>query len=245
MGEANLFTGIAAAQVGPDIAAIPGLILTTDLQSALAAIDTIIVQGEGSSSRSDDSHFARFLQIRDEYQSCLERFHDFAPARAAARNPVMRRPQDPSGRVFIDAHPAAEVLDLANALYNHMLRLLSQAYARANATVASKKALISGAIDCMHVLGAVCEHLTTLPATAAHDGVMAGMSFAMLRATEPLVENASEWRLIGERFGELAAGARKWCGDANDLSSAIETLEKQARLFAAIEPNAARTVISR
>jgi hypothetical protein len=61
---------------------------------------------------------------------------------------------------------------------------------------------------------------------------MAGMSFAMFRATEPLVENGAEWRVIGERFGELAAGARKWCSDAKDLSPAIETLEKQARLFA-------------
>jgi len=55
---------------------------------------------------------------------------------------------------------------------------------------------------------------------------------AMLRATEPLLENESEWLLIQERFGELAEGMNAVCGHIEHLQSGITRLRRQARAFA-------------
>ena len=53
----------------------------------------------------------------------------FAPAFPAATNPVLRRPPRPEGRVWIENAEAVATVDLANACYGLMLRLLGYAYA--------------------------------------------------------------------------------------------------------------------
>ena len=50
-----------------------------------------------------------------------------------------------------------------------------------------KGELIGAAIELMHVFGAVSEYLSTLPADDKQPGINAGVSFAVLRATEPSV----------------------------------------------------------
>lgn len=125
LGDERLFTGGAALQVGADVIPLEGLIVITDLASAVTALDTIVVQGEGSSGDSEDSHFAQFSQIKAEYEAKLEADPAFAPAHPAARKPVLREPVDPQDRTHIDDPHAAALLDVANALYNQMLRLLS------------------------------------------------------------------------------------------------------------------------
>ena len=232
LGDARLFTGGAELQVGPDVVELEGLAAITDLASAVAAMDTIVVQGEGSFAGSDDSHFARFCRIKAEYEALLKDDPTFTPAYPAARNPVMRKPVEAGDRVHIDDPAAAAVLDLANAVYNHMLRLLTQAYGRTAATLAAKKALVGAAIDSMGVLAAVSAYLATLPASPDAPGVNAGVTFAMLRATEPLVENKSEWALISRRFEELADGMNGVCGTIAHLKPAIERLRRQAKGFA-------------
>lgn len=145
--------------MGADVVPLEGLIVITDLASALTALDTIVVQGEGSSGDSEDSHFAQFSQIKAEYEAKLEADPAFAPAHPAARNPVMREPVDPQDRTHIDEPHAAAVLDVANALYNQMLRLLTQAYGRTAPTLAAKKALMGAAMESMGVLSTVAEYV--------------------------------------------------------------------------------------
>ncbi|HWL75011.1 MAG TPA: ferritin-like protein, partial [Burkholderiaceae bacterium] len=164
MGENVLFVGDSQSQIGPDMARMDGLRTIDSLDSALAAIDTIIVQGEGAHSQSDDSHFARFQEIKEEYELLLEKNAAFVAARPAARNPVMRKPADSAERVHVDSPQAAATLDLANALYNHLLRLLSQSFGRTRHDDATKKQLIDAAVETMSVFAAVSAHLTTQPA---------------------------------------------------------------------------------
>jgi hypothetical protein len=45
-------------QIGPGMAGLPGLIVIRDLGDALATLDTVFDQGEGSSSAKEDCHFA-------------------------------------------------------------------------------------------------------------------------------------------------------------------------------------------
>ena len=231
LGEQRLFSGPAGMQIGPDVVKLGGLDAVTDLESALRAIDHIVVQGEGASADAEDSHFARFVAIREEYEKLAASNRGFAPAWPAARNPVMRAPIEADNRVHVDHSKSAAVLDVANALYNQMLRLLTQAWGRHDASAAKKRTLIDSAIGLMGVLRAVCEHLVTLPASASSVGVNAGVTFAMLRAVEPLCETDDEWRITRERLTELGVGLRAVCAGAAQLGKAAEALDKIARAF--------------
>lgn len=205
LGEAALFVGDPALQVGPDMAALKGLCRITDLASALAALDTIVEQGEGSPADIEASHYRRFIAVRDAYDARLAADPSFAPSRAVVPNPVMRRPPDPAGKTYIDHPTTAPVMDLANAIYAAMLRSLVQGFAETDA--ARKRRCIDAAIDTMFGLVPVAEHLTTLPACATEDGRMAGMSFAMLRDVAPLAPGAGALLVLAERYAELGAHA--------------------------------------
>jgi len=172
LGEAALFVGDPALQVGPEVVALTGLSRITDLASALAALDTIVEQGEGSPADTEASHYRRFIALREAFDARLAAEPDFAPSRAVVPNPVMRRPPDPVGKTYIDHPITAPVMDLANAIYAGMLRSLVQGFAETDA--ARKRLCIDAAIASMFGLVPVAEYLTTLPACAAEDGRRAG-----------------------------------------------------------------------
>ncbi|HUP28777.1 MAG TPA: ferritin-like protein [Usitatibacter sp.] len=228
LGEATLFCGDARLQVGADLLDMPGLAAVTDLRSAVAAIDTIIFQGEGSAAANDDSHFARFSAIKAEYLRLLEARPGFRPARPVATNPVMRRPLSPD-RVHVDAEAAAEMLDLANALYNLLLRLLVQAFGRHDPDPAPRRALLDHALAVMRAFAVTATHLTTLPASASRPGVNAGATFTVLRATETLLEGSGEQALLGERVDELQQRLRQMAAGAPSLQPALALLDEVAR----------------
>ena len=52
---------------------------------------------------------------------------DFKPAFPSAHNPVLRTPPRPENRIWIEDERASACVDLANAAYALMLRLLAQA----------------------------------------------------------------------------------------------------------------------
>jgi hypothetical protein len=117
VGQNSLFAGPEHSQIGADLISMEGIEVIVDLQGAGRAIDLIVEQGEGSPTDRQDSHYHRFQAIKREYTALLADNPKFSPAYPVAENPVMRRPPEPEGKVFIDAQPAARVLDLANAVY--------------------------------------------------------------------------------------------------------------------------------
>ena len=141
LGEERLFLGDPAAQVGPEVAPLDALVSVTNIESALRAIDTIVSQGEGSPDNPERSHYRRFVRVRDELRARLHARPDFAPAFPVARNPVMRRPPEPLGKVYVDDANAARLLDLGNAVYGFALRCLARAFGEADDPVASRQAL--------------------------------------------------------------------------------------------------------
>jgi CDGSH-type Zn-finger protein/uncharacterized Fe-S cluster protein YjdI len=230
-GARQLFSGDPALQVGPELATLPGLAKVTDLASALAAIDTIVEQGEGSPADTENSHYRRFLGIREAYEKRLAADADFDPSRPIAPNPVMRRPPDATGKTFIDDPRTADVMELANALYAVMLRALAQAFAETEA--ARKRLLVDTAIDAMFAFVPVAEHLTTLPASrSSAPGLNAGMSFAMLRDVSALPVSAPVERIFAERLHELAGGAADVLAEASLAATVGEMLRKIAAKLA-------------
>ena len=228
LGESNLFIGDMSLQVGPDLTPLPGLTIVKCLKTALAACDTIVNQGEGADGDNERSHYNRFLAMCDAYHKLEAADPGFAPARPVADNPVMRRGPD-RGNLWVDAPEAAAVMDLANAIYNVMLRALSQGFADNDPI--RKRAFIDVSIDGMYALSPVAEHLTRLKASTTVPDVTAGISFATLRDVTPLPDGKPALAFLAERLEELAAGVPRALGGelAEGTQKRLSTLAKKLR----------------
>lgn len=208
LGEDVLFCGDPRLQLDAAGVGLAGVTRVVDLASAVTALETIVTQGEGARDTHHASHYCRFLAIRDELRAILAEDPGFAPASRVARNPVMRRPPTPEGLVWVDAEPAATVLDLGNATYQFMLRALT--------TLTSPVALAPGAraltteamATAMRALTPIAELLTTLPASTTVPDVHAGLTFTMSRSLEVMPEPRGAFRTLFESADRLAAGLR-------------------------------------
>jgi hypothetical protein len=173
-GEANTFDGDPALQLSPNEIDLMGAKPVICLKTALAAFDAIVVQGEGAPSHTVGSHYQKFVAIRDEYQVLLERNPAFVPAFAAATNPVLRRPPRPEGRVWLENREAIAAVDLANASYGLMLRLLGYAFALRGPSV-EKALTVDLAIGLMRAVVPLAERAARLPAGPSNPHCHGGM----------------------------------------------------------------------
>lgn len=202
IGEDRLFVGQPAHQLSAEVCGLPGLKVVRCLVTARAAIDAIVRQGEGAEAAETRSHYQRFLAIRHEYDALLAARPGFRPARMSAHNPVMRRPPTPEGKLWITEEPAASMLDLGNALYNHCLRCLSLAYSGVDA--ATQQALVRASVELMHLLSPIACRLGTLPANPVLPEATAGLSFATLRSAAALLADTVSVDLLVERIRDMS-----------------------------------------
>jgi hypothetical protein len=203
LGETALFAGDPGAQLGPDIMDLPGLVTVTDLHTAVQAIEVIIEQGEGGRSDTEKSHFARFVAMAGEYDAFLQEDPDFVPHRAVVSDPVMFAPIGDAPGCHIDGHDSARVLDLANATYGLMLRLLASGTGIAEGGAARRRTEIDGAVGLMHVLHNLSIVLTTLPASS-QPYPLAGMNFHLPRSGLALPQREAGAAVLAERANEIA-----------------------------------------
>jgi len=206
IGEAAAFCGDPALQLSPGEVDLPGAKRVLCLKSALAAFDAIVLQGEGAQESSEGSHFERFCAIREEYRALKAANPQFAPSHPAATNPVLRRPPRPEGRVWIEEEPSIATVDLANAAYGLMLRLLAYAYA-VPAPHPDKALAVDLAIGMMQAVAPLGERAARMPAGPSNPNCNAGMSFTTLRDAAPLSPGNGARRFFVERMSELATAA--------------------------------------
>jgi CDGSH-type Zn-finger protein/uncharacterized Fe-S cluster protein YjdI len=206
IGEAATFCGEPALQLSSVEVDLAGARRVTCLKSALAAFDAIVQQGEGASEDLSDSHYSRFRAIRAELRDLKAANSGFAPSHAAANNPVLRRPPRPEGRVWIESEAAIAVVDLANAVYGLMLRLLGYAFS-VPSPHPDKALAVDLAIGLMRAVTHLGEQAARMPAGPSNPNCNAGMSFTTLRDASPLPPGAAGRRFIVERSAELAAAA--------------------------------------
>ena len=207
LGERRLFVGDPACQLDNAVLPFEGLHAVTSLDSAIAAILTIIEQGEGGRHDAEKSHYMQFCAIRDEYDALVKQDAGFRPYRAVATDPVMFAPIAGRGNVHVSGRSASLVLDLANASYGLMLRLLASRFSLPGgpgdrSAAHDKRVEIESAITIMGVVKSLGILLTTLP---AGDGpTMAGMNFHLPRSTLALPQRHAGKAVFAERAREIA-----------------------------------------
>jgi hypothetical protein len=202
MGEQALFLGDPRSQVTSDILSFPGLTTVTDRDSALVAISTIIEQGEGGRQDAEKSHYVQFCAIRDEYDASLREDPEFRPYRPVVSDPVMFRPISAQGQIHVSARPASRVLDMANAGYGLMLRLLASGFGMASGNTEIRSIEIESAITAMSVVKSLAVLLTTLPANGTAQ--TAGLNFHLPRSTLALPQRHAGTAVLAERAREIA-----------------------------------------
>jgi CDGSH-type Zn-finger protein/uncharacterized Fe-S cluster protein YjdI len=228
-GEGGAMCGDASLQLSSEEVSLPGAKPVICLKTALMAFNAIITQGEGAQQNTVDSHYQKFASIRAEYQELLAADPNFAPAFPAATNPVLRRPPRPEGRVWLEDERAIATVDLANAAYGLMQRLLAYTYAVPRGDP-DKCLSLDLAIGLMHALSPLAERAARLPAGPSNPTCHAGVSFITLRDASALPPGPGARRFFIERFQQLADAAERM-REASDprTAAAASVLAKLAQ----------------
>lgn len=230
-GEEKVFVGDPALQISLAEFGLSGARPVICSKTALAAFESIVLQGEGAPRDMMGSHFQRFLSVREELLAFQRKRPGFAPAFPAATNPVLRRPPRPEGRVWIEDAEAGAVVDLANASYSLMLRLFAYAYF-CRAPGEEKALVLRLAISLMHVIVPLAERAARLPAGPSNPDCHAGMSFTALRDASPLQPGRAARVFFIERLQQLTdvAAVLAKGGDRRVRAAAdhLVTLSRQA-----------------
>lgn len=212
LGEDQLFVGPQRAQTAEPYFGLPGLRRIHDLDSALASIQVIVEQGEGATEDHENSHYRRFVEIRDEYRSILADDPDFQPARPVLRSPYASAPSDlmdEPGVQFLDDPLSVDICNLFDSCYELMVQILGRLFAHTGESEDELMALADIAVSLMlEVIEPLGCALTLLPAGPSHPGLAAGPSFRLSRAAEVPPHAGAARTTFRERLNELAAYSR-------------------------------------
>ena len=224
-GEAKIFVGHDEAQVAGTEFGLPGLFKVTDLKSAKRAIEEIVTQGEGAPAHNENSHYARFAAVKQEFAALRARNPSFAPARPAAANPTLA---ERDGLTRIADPRAAKTVDLGNAVYALMMRTLAQVFSPAPLPAELRAGLAVGSTELMYALQTIGEAATLIPAA---DGARetAGVTFSLPRSAGQLVQSCAG-QILSERTRELGLAADALDGPCG-LSGVGRRLTKLAARF--------------
>ena len=213
-GEDWLFAGPPGAQATPAHFGWPNLLPVTGLDSACAAVEEIVEQGEGPRGHWRDAHFGQFVGILEEYQQMRAANPGFEPARPVLAANV--RPHDRADAVPLITDPlAARVTDLFNVGYEILLQLFERFFAHTTETDPQLKVLADASVALMvQVIKPLGSLITTLPAGAGYPARTAGPSFELFYESDYLMPHQqAAWTLLAERLdvaawlcGELCSG---------------------------------------
>ena len=229
LGEERVFVGHGQAQVSIEEFGLPGLFKIADLASARAAIEQIVLQGEGAPAHRDDSHFARFKAIRSELGELRAARPGFEPARPVVCNPMLGDAGITRDRVRVVEPLAGQVIDLGNSVYALMIRALSQVFAPAPLPRDLRVELAASTTVLMSTMARVAEVATRLPIDAAKDRSTAAPNFELPGSAGALVQTCAA-RILGERSSELGVAARR-LAHVVPLAEVASDLERLAQRF--------------
>lgn len=226
--EKELFLGPVEAQTENDWSdRTLDIRVVTDRASALAAIEEIIKDGEGTPQNRQTSHYARFARARQEF------FENgrFAAARPVAQNPATL--QDPSTSGTSTMIQNSETLALAqifNAAYGVMLLMLLHYFSLAPASTdptqsLRRKVLQEASQRIMSVaIRPLAEELTMLPIGDENDPARAGPPFEIYSGVSLSPYHSARWSILIERLDSIVAECRGYSGSFRRVGEIGETL---------------------
>jgi hypothetical protein len=210
-GEHGLFIGRQDMQTAAPsyFESLPQLTPVTDLASALEALNVIVVQGEGASRDTPDSHYNKFLTIWKEHKELLAGDPAFQPARPVLSNPYALPPSDKtdiSDLNFVDDPDTAELCNLTDAGYELMVQILGRLFVHAEESDVELRRLSEAAeMLMMAFIVPMADLLTKSSAGPSHPGKTAGISFRLSRGATIPTHKVAAWSVFRERLGELGA----------------------------------------
>jgi len=184
----------------------------TDLASALAAIESIVLEGEGAPTDREGSHYDTFLDVHREYQAELAADPDFDPARPVVITPLTRTHRDSGPGPFTllqEGTPTHDLAELFNHVYSTVLLMLMQFYDYGGETRAQRAGLQASIRQSMSgIIRPIAEVLTELPAGEGIDGT-AGPGFELYGELQVPSHLPSRWVVLRERTRVAAAECRR------------------------------------
>ena len=208
--ERALFVGSPEDQLGERfVPFVPTLHRVVDVASAVAAIDLIIVEGEGTPSPvPEDCHYGWFRDIRDELVAELKNDPSFEPAWPCVGNPLFDVHHDnetPGGTMVTNVTTRA-VGELFTASYDVLLTLLMRLFGADGEDDEQRTLLAGAAVALMRTaITPLGVALARMPALAGDPpSPTAGASFELFRSVQPLPHMVPAWTYLRERLGEIA-----------------------------------------
>jgi hypothetical protein len=199
----NVIIGPPRAQIDGELVDMPQLIQVVSRDDAIAGIELIVSQGEGTTTNHIDSHYGVFSTIHDEYCALVAKDPDFDPVRPVASNPLSRLHADntcPGWRLIDDPYTRA-VNDLFSSVYETSLLMLYRFFATVEEQRAELRTMAKTFLRVMTtVIEPVGEALTLLPMGPATPGKTAGPSFELPRDVQLLPHKRSAWLYLHERL---------------------------------------------
>ena len=227
LGHEKLFIGRREAYTSARHLTFGNFPPITDLSTALAAINSVIEEGEGDRGDREDSHYGRFRRIQEEYRELKAADASFLPCLPVIENPFPRTPPLAIADINVLTNPAAaEVADLFDATYSVMLQVLGRYFASWDEPGDEMERLAGIAIDAMAgVLSPLGEVLCRLPAYGTGEE-RSGPSFGLYRSIQLLPRKAAAGLLLTERFEELSRYASEIAAGRSELIAIARRLEE-------------------
>jgi hypothetical protein len=220
LGADRVFIGPPQAQITQANFSWPQLVPITDCDSATAAIEAIVEQGEGPRGDWRQAHFGRFRNILDEFLALRRADPAFEPARPVAAARVRPGERDPDTLLISDP-VTAKVADLGNVVYEVLLQVLYRLLSRIDESDAETATLADVAVGLMvNGIEPLARVLTTLPVGPDSPGVTAGAPFELFYEPDYLLPHRrAAWLLMSERLADAAALAAHLAGTVPALAS--------------------------
>jgi len=214
LGEERLFIGPPAAQATSAHFRWEELVAVTDLDSAHAALDTIVEQGEGARGDWHDAHFGRLIAVLDEYVAARAADPAFEPTRPVLPAWVRQPELETVVPIITDAF-TIRCMDLLNAVVEVLLQMLSRYFAHTDETDEQLGVLADLAVGLMYeAVRPLGGMVTRLPIGPDYPGLTAGPTFELFYAVDYLLPHRdAAWLLMEERLREVAELATR-CRDA-------------------------------
>ncbi len=201
-------------------------ILATDpaerLPEALNMISQIIEEGEGAPGDAEHSHYARFVEIKAQYEQILSSHPQFCPALPCATNPQTFRHTSDNGGTPITDPLALAVAQLFNRVYEAMLLLLIRFYAQTDESSTESKAIEEIAFFPLMTMGIrpLGEVLTQLPVGSIADQ-RAGPPFEILHQLHFLPHKKAAWVILHDMLQQTGTDATNAANLAESLNSPV------------------------